>query len=82
MSQRFGRKEPYTQIGVRRLVCFRCGAKGPTQQWNICADGNLFRPICNACDIALNDLILTFMRHPERAQLMRVYAAHMEENGK
>lgn len=55
-----GRKKPYTQIGIERLPCFRCGAKA-SQQWQICADQNLYRPICEYCDIKLNELVLEFM---------------------
>jgi len=54
------RKKPYTEIGIRRLKCFRCGEK-PTQQWQICSDNNVYRPICDKCDIELNELALKFM---------------------
>lgn len=66
------RKTPYTEIGVRRLKCFRCG-KRATQQWTICADGNQYRPLCNSCDVELNDVVLEFMRHPDRDRLMAEY---------
>ena len=54
------RKKPYTEIGIRRLKCFRCGGE-PTQQWQICSDSNQYRPICIDCDVALNELVLKFM---------------------
>jgi hypothetical protein len=54
------RKKPYTQIGIKRLKCFRCG-KQAEHQWQICADNNIFRPICRECDIALNELVLKWM---------------------
>ena len=60
----YGRKEPYTEIGVKRLSCFRCGEKA-NQQWQICADDNLYRPICKSCDIELNKLVLKFMGFKE-----------------
>lgn len=56
--RKYGRKEPYTEIGIRRLTCFRCGASKPQQQWQICADDNLYRPICNKCDVELNEMVL------------------------
>ncbi len=74
MSQqhvRHGRKTPYTSIGVRRLPCARCGQRA-SRQWNACADG-LYRPICDSCDLALNHLVLTFMRDPETARKLAVY---------
>ena len=58
--KRRGRRKPYTVRGIRRVPCARCG-KPSRFQWQICADGNLWRPICLACDIALNRLVLEFM---------------------
>lgn len=56
------RKKPYSEIGIRRLKCFRSYCNNvPEQQWNICADDNVYRPICNACDIELNIMVLKFM---------------------
>lgn len=55
-----GRKKPYTTIGISRLPCFRCGDQA-VHQWNICSDDNLYRPICLACDIELNEFVLKFM---------------------
>ncbi len=54
-----GRKEPYSEAGIRRLKCVRCGKKS-VHQWRVCADG-LWRPICRRCDILLNHLTLQFM---------------------
>lgn len=64
------RKKPYTAIGIRRLKCFRC--KGPAvHQWNACADGQ-YRPLCLACDVALNALVLRWMRDPDaKAKIAR-----------
>lgn len=42
------RKKPYTVIGIRRMKCFRCG-RPARHQWQICADGSQYRPICGAC---------------------------------
>lgn len=64
MMERSGRKEPYTEAGVRRLRCVRCGA-GARFQWNACSDGNLWRPLCLDCDISVNRLVLEFMRDPD-----------------
>lgn len=57
-----GRRTPYTEIGVRRVKCFRCG-KPAVYQWNICSDGG-YRPICPSCDVKLNRLVLSFMKFP------------------
>lgn len=54
------RKTPYTEIGIRRMKCFRCANKAHFQ-WNICSDNNVFRPICVHCDIELKKMVLKFM---------------------
>ena len=68
-----GRHKPYTERGLRRLRCSRCGAKKPQFQWQICSDGNLWRPICGECDIELNELVLKFMNDPDRKRKMKEY---------
>lgn len=55
-----GRRQPYTATGIKRMPCARCG-KPATFQWQICSDGNLWRPVCVSCDIALNATVLKFM---------------------
>lgn len=72
------RSKPYTQTGVRRLKCIRCGAKAETQ-WQICADGNQYRPICKDCDIALNEMVLKFMGFSNANELMDVYRRKMKK---
>jgi hypothetical protein len=69
---RHGRRQPYTETGIKRLPCARCGAPA-TQQWSACADNNLYRPICTECDIALNELVLEFMRDPEVKEKIKRY---------
>ena len=54
------RLKPYTKIGIKRMKCFRCGNKA-TYQWQICSDGNQYRPICLKCDIELNKMVLKWM---------------------
>lgn len=51
------RTKPYTVIGIGRVKCFRCGEKA-TQQWQICADNRVYRPMCDDCDIELNEMVL------------------------
>lgn len=57
------RSKPYTKIGIRRLKCFRCGARAE-YQWQVCADKNIWRPICPVCDVMLNQIVLQFMHDP------------------
>lgn len=58
---RHGRREPYTSTGISHPPCFRCGQPA-AHQWQICADDGLFRPLCNRCDAALNELAPTVHR--------------------
>lgn len=57
------RKQPFSDIGIRRLKCIRCG-KAAFFQWQICADGNNFRLLCITCDVELNAIVLAFMGDP------------------
>lgn len=53
------RNKPYTEIGIRRIPCLRCG--NPSRfQWNICSLPG-FHAICLDCDVALNRAVLDFM---------------------
>jgi hypothetical protein len=73
------RKIPYTKIGIKRLKCFRCGAPA-FYQWQICSDGNVYRPICKKCDIELNKLVLQFMKFPDWEEKMKKYIKKVEED--
>lgn len=66
------RTKPYTEIGIRRVKCFRCGNKA-SQQWGVCALGNKWIPICNECDVSLNYIVLEFMKVPKIHTIMTQY---------
>lgn len=59
-----GRKEPYTEKGISRAGCVRCGSPA-VHQWQVCADGGRFRALCLECDIALNRLVLSWAGDPD-----------------
>ena len=67
-----GRRKPYTVIGISRKKCIRCEAPA-VFQWNACANGNWWMPLCLGCDVALNDMALKFIGHPHRIELMAAY---------
>ena len=67
------RTKPYTEIGIKKLKCFRCGNQA-NQQWNICADKGQFRPICKECDIKLNELVLKFMGFKDWKSKIKEYS--------
>lgn len=60
MSQEVARKRPYTEAQLKKCDCFRCG-KPARFQWNACADDNVWRPLCEACDVELNVIVLRWM---------------------
>lgn len=68
------RREPYTEIGIGRGDCIRCGATA-TAQWQVCADKRRYRRVCTHCDIAINRLVLEFMLHPDVDKAMSKYIA-------
>ncbi len=65
------RTKPYTEIGIRRMRCVRCGEPAHAQ-WNACADGS-YRPICKDCDIKLNKIVLKFMEIEDAEAKMEAY---------
>lgn len=74
MSWNTKRKAPYTEAGIKRLRCIRCGGWPPVHQWQICSDGNYFRPLCQPCDNKLQRVVLRWMRHPQADLIADLYA--------
>lgn len=72
------RTTPYTSAGIKRVDCFRkCGRKA-SAQWRVCADHNIYRPLCTECDIELNRLTLDFMKYPDAEKVMAEYVLRQE----
>lgn len=71
------RRKPYTEIGIRRMRCFRCGERARFQ-WSICADGNVQRPVCTDCDVALNAMVLRWAGDPQAEDKIAAYAARVQ----
>ncbi len=70
------RRKPYTQIGIRRHACIRCGEPAACQ-WQICSDGNQYRAICGECDIALNALVLRWIGFADAEAKLAAYRARL-----
>ena len=75
-----GRTKSYTEIGISRISCSRCGMPS-SRQWQVCANGNRFLGVCWECDVKLNQMTLTFMRVPGRIVLMRLYRQETMNGG-
>lgn len=71
-----GRRTPYTERGIRRVPCARCGLPS-VHQWSTCANGNRWVAVCEACDLALNAIGLRFFRIPNRDALLAWYRRTM-----
>ncbi len=69
---RHGRRKPYTQIGIARIPCVRCGEKAH-HQWQVCADNRIYRPLCLSCDFKLNRLVLKWANDPDWKEKCEAY---------
>ncbi len=79
------RTKPYTETGIKRVPCTKCG-KPSSQQWQICSLFNAYKGLCIECDVKLNDLVLKFMGIPakDRYSLIEDYRLNLlkkEHNG-
>lgn len=59
------RRKPYTEIGINRVPCYRCGEPS-LRQWQICSLNNEYKGLCRECDIKLNRIVLEFMNIPTK----------------
>jgi hypothetical protein len=73
------RRKPYTAIGIKRMKCIRCG-KPAVHQWQICSDGNAYRPLCLDCDIELNKLVLKWVGFSDWKEKLEKYKVMQREN--
>ncbi len=54
-----GRRKPYTQLGIVRMTCCVRGCRRKAKfQWQICADRNIWRPLCAKHDVELNTMVM------------------------
>jgi len=72
-----GRKRPYTERGISRVPCARCG-EASAYQWQVCANDNRWMGVCARCDVALNALVLRWFRMPDWRQKIEKYAGFRE----
>jgi hypothetical protein len=68
------RKKPYTEVGIQRV---KCHVKGCSQrgfaQWQVCADDNVYRPVCIDHDVELNRMTLKWVGDPDVEAKMAAY---------
>lgn len=71
------RAKPYTVRGLARVPCAHCGDPS-AHQWQLkaCAAGpGGWFGVCIPCDMALNAMVLRFLRRPNADQLLAAYGA-------
>ena len=71
------RTRPYTDAGLTRVPCTRCGAPS-RHQWSLrpCAIGQeRWYGLCEVHDLELNRLTLEFMRVSDSEALLAAYEA-------
>jgi hypothetical protein len=78
MARRRGRREPYTERGIKRIPCARCGEPS-SQQWQCCANDNRYLGVCDSCDVDLNRRVLRFFRFKNADELMKKYKTKKQE---
>ncbi len=67
-----GRRTAYTERGIGRVPCQRCG-RPSVHQWQACALDRRYVAVCSQCDAAINALVLDFFRVRDRGKIMRQY---------
>ena len=71
-----GKRRPFTVRQMRKEQCYRC-QQPALHQWQVCANGNCYLPVCIDCDYALNAMALEFFKLPNRKALLRAYARRL-----
>jgi hypothetical protein len=76
MSQ-YGRRRPYTVIGIRRLKCAKKGCPNrAAATWQVCADQRIYRPVCPGCSASLDQLVLCLLGGPRGWRRRHPYKEH------
>ncbi len=72
--QPVGSARPYTVLEIQRQTCSVAGcSRRAAYQWQCCATGNRWMPLCKECDVALNEMVLNWSGHPEAEPLIKQY---------
>ncbi len=70
-----GRRRPYTAVGIRQVRCAKAGCNKPSvSQWQVCADGNVYRGLCAKHDVALNRVVMRWFFGKTREANLKRYA--------
>lgn len=66
------RRTPYTDKGILRIPCMRCG-RPSCYNWNVCALGKGYFGICVECDALLNEVVIRFFKIKGWKKIMKEY---------
>lgn len=61
------RRKPYTDRGISRVPCAKCGQPSK-YQWSVCAMDGLRAAVCAKCDVELNRMGLNWLLGKEKAK--------------
>lgn len=75
------RRTPYTERGISRVPCVKCG-KPSVHQWRICST-DAWTAVCRPCDEAINAQIAAWaFGEVEANRLLAKYRRQFPETGK
>ncbi len=77
MTERRGK--PYPDSKLYKLDCYVCGEKAKFQ-WNACADGNVWRPLCAKHDVLINKAVLQVLYPKDWEVKLKEYCEDIEFN--
>jgi hypothetical protein len=72
------RRTPYTERGISRIPCVKCGSPSH-HQWRICCT-NAYTAVCRPCDETINAIIAKWAFGPDEAnKLLAKYRQQFPE---
>lgn len=66
------RRRPYPEAKLYTMKC-HCCATPARFQWNACADGNVWRPLCPECDVKINVEVMKVLDPVNWRKRIRAY---------
>lgn len=67
------RTKPYTERGISRVPCVKCGAPSEAQ-WRICST-NAWTAVCKRCDRTINRKVAMWAFGKDAAPILKAYEA-------
>lgn len=71
------RRRPYPDSKLYKMTCHCCDQPARFQ-WNACADGNIWRPLCPSCDVKINIEVMKVLDPTNWRKRIRAYCKEIE----